>query len=372
MDYSVLAQPFSAHSYWFSNLLCGMQEAAHRQLGTLRLMGEEDSFSPGEPVLLVGSDKTWMERAVTLVVSRGAIPCPVGACLPGSEQIGGIALDLEDAVLRCLSYLQHCGKRRVYFLGLSKSSLSDQVKYRAFCDAVGRGMLAGEAVFCQRDIESCVEAFAERTFSDTDAVLCANDTVALCLLAHPRIRAMRLPEQLFVVGMGNSFLSQYCALPLTTVEFDYRELGRQAIRAARFFVKTPVASRMRLFIPCRILVRESTQNIPLCEEKLAFFAPHLDLSVESGYFSGAHAEKIIALESLLQASDEVGRRIFHLLSRGVTYAQIAEEVGLTDRAVQYRVNTLCQGCGAKSGADLRTLLTRILRVGVAEPEEKDD
>ena len=46
MDCSVLAQPFSAHSYWFSNLLCGMQEAALRQQGALVFYEELPNLSP--------------------------------------------------------------------------------------------------------------------------------------------------------------------------------------------------------------------------------------------------------------------------------------------------------------------------------------
>lgn len=68
---------------------------------------------------------------------------------------------------------------------------------------------------------------------DTDAIFCSSDLLALGVLTEARVRGIRVPEQLAVVGFGDLEFAADVAPALTTVHIKGAAIGRQA---AQFIV----------------------------------------------------------------------------------------------------------------------------------------
>lgn len=68
---------------------------------------------------------------------------------------------------------------------------------------------------------------------DVDAVFCSSDLMALGVLTEARVRGLRVPEQLAVVGFGDLEFSADLSPALTTVHIKGAAIGRQA---AQFIV----------------------------------------------------------------------------------------------------------------------------------------
>jgi DNA-binding LacI/PurR family transcriptional regulator len=60
------------------------------------------------------------------------------------------------------------------------------------------------------------------------AIVCTGDILALGLVAECRARALRIPEDVSVVGCGDTDMGHYVDPPLTTIRMPFVELGEAA------------------------------------------------------------------------------------------------------------------------------------------------
>lgn len=66
---------------------------------------------------------------------------------------------------------------------------------------------------------------------ELDALVCASDELACGALYECQRRRIKVPDQLAIVGFGNSEFSQVCQPPLTTMTVPHKEIGIQAGKA---------------------------------------------------------------------------------------------------------------------------------------------
>ena len=96
------------------------------------------------------------------------------------------------------------------------------------------------------------------------ALLMANDLMALGALQAIGEAGLRVPDEISVVGMDDTFFTAFLSPPLTTVHVPTQEAGRQGIQ---MLAEMPQASDplRRLVLPTRLVVRRSTTPSQLAE-----------------------------------------------------------------------------------------------------------
>lgn len=94
--------------------------------------------------------------------------------------------------------------------------------------------------------------------SDLDAVVAANDRMALGAMHVLRGKGLRIPEDVAVTGFDDIEEAAWFAPPLTSVEQPLAEMGRQAVR--RLLAEYEGAATAPEAIPLRaeLMIREST------------------------------------------------------------------------------------------------------------------
>lgn len=221
-------------------------------------LAEKQPELEGKYVLTVGNRIRWLEESVEQLHRRGAHPVIVNAAmLPVRHfRCSGVLFELEEILSRCVEALADAGRKRTALLGVSESSVTDRRKAEAFCKIPG---CREEDVFwAEGRLEDCVSRFAEGLDgSDYDAALCANDTTAVCLIHCLRRKGIVPPERLYVVGMGNSFVGAGMTPGLTSVRFDYHEMGVTAVRLYHSLRQSRTDCHMTVSLPCRLVVRAS-------------------------------------------------------------------------------------------------------------------
>lgn len=91
------------------------------------------------------------------------------------------------------------------------------------------------------------------------AVFCANDLLALAVIAEAQRRGLRVPEELSVVGVDNSNAARDSGIPLTSVEVPVEEVGRQSVNALFRLMQGAPIEECRIALPVtEIVVRSST------------------------------------------------------------------------------------------------------------------
>jgi len=90
-----------------------------------------------------------------------------------------------------------------------------------------------------------------------DAILCANDLLALGALSALRAAGKSVPDDVAVVGMDNTSLSEVTWPPLTTVDLGSAERARLAAELLLMRIEHPNRRPRLLGVEPRLVVRES-------------------------------------------------------------------------------------------------------------------
>ena len=356
----VTVQPSEKDFFWINNILSGMLKMATRQECVLKYVDEDNlcKIEKGAPVLIVGYTYRWVKDMAEVIVKSGGKPIVVGACLHPDlkEHCNGVDFELTEIVRYVIFYLEQAGCKRTALLGVNRSSIADREKEKTI---LSMNKDTCDIFVCEKTLSLCVDDFIENYKQNRyDGVLCVNDTVAIFLINKLRAIGIRVPEDIMVVGIGNSNLGQRHDIPITSVNFDYFEMGRQAIRVWRFVRKNNVSARLILSLPCELIIRGSTAN----------FSPQ-DSATESDYDFGdgneayyydPDVQSIIRIEAFLENCDDIDRDILYCLTENLTYTEMAEKLMLTDRAIKYRVAKMIKNFGAEKREDLSDIMKSLL------------
>ena len=101
-----------------------------------------------------------------------------------------------------------------------------------------------------------------------DGVFCYNDPVAMGALKAVLDRGLRVPEDIAIVGCGNSHHSAFLRVPLTSIDQESAGIGERAAELALSLVEAkscPVRPKTVLLTPT-VVARESTRRTPLRRE----------------------------------------------------------------------------------------------------------
>ncbi|GAB3076202.1 MULTISPECIES: LacI family DNA-binding transcriptional regulator [unclassified Phycicoccus] len=231
-------------------------------------------------VLMLAEGKADLPRAVRKLATRvdglamlgsSAIPDETVTALGGSKPVVLIAGDESADVDTVRSentssareitehVLRH-GRRRVLFVGDPASGPDIRDRYAGFVAAhAAAGIVAAEAVpVALREDDGT--ALADRLLRgdlEADALVCANDELALAVMVRLRGSVLRVPEDVAVVGWDDVMTARYVEPGLTTVRQPVRELGARASDLLHERITGSAAPRGAQIIPTHLVIRAS-------------------------------------------------------------------------------------------------------------------
>jgi DNA-binding LacI/PurR family transcriptional regulator len=100
------------------------------------------------------------------------------------------------------------------------------------------------------------------TVRDVTAIFAANDQMALGILRALYEAGREVPRDLSLVGFDDIPEAQFFTPPLTTVQQDFNELGRQSLMLLLEEIAASERSSAHVVVPPKLMVRESTAPPP--------------------------------------------------------------------------------------------------------------
>ena len=94
------------------------------------------------------------------------------------------------------------------------------------------------------------------------AIFAASDEIALGIIEEARRRAIRVPEDLSIVGFDDTYLASRSSPPLTTVAQPLMEMGRLAVRSLSQIINGAFLGTSHLELATHLVPRESTAPCP--------------------------------------------------------------------------------------------------------------
>jgi len=159
--------------------------------------------------------------ALTPVVTVSRLLDGVPAVLTPSDQ----------GITQAVEHLVALGHRRLAYLGGPSESYVTPERHRAMEVACGRsGIDVVELGPFQPRVEAGVRAGDLVLAEDVTAVLAYNDQIALGLIRRLGERGVRVPEELSVVGIDDSWMSALTQPALTSVRVPVGQAGAAPVR----------------------------------------------------------------------------------------------------------------------------------------------
>jgi LacI family transcriptional regulator len=247
----------------YTLILCNTDRSLEKEAAQARVLYEKRV----DGVLLFNtSDQSapmidWLlARSLPVVLLERRSPGPKVDCVI-SDNAAGVRAALE--------HLASLGHRRVACL-LGEPDVSHYRERRAAYDeAIEKLDLILEADYVRDGLVTYADgqwaaAALLRHKTPPTALFCANDTLAIGAIRGAELAGSRVPDDLAVVGYGDTTIASYTRPSLTTVRQDRVEVGGRAVRQllTRIAQRSEGAvTRPRVqVVPTRLIVRESSHG----------------------------------------------------------------------------------------------------------------
>jgi LacI family transcriptional regulator, galactose operon repressor len=212
---------------------------------------------------LVILGRTVDDRMVHEVAATG-LPVVLVARPPVADA-DSVNAENTDTARRLVEHLLDHGRKRLVFLGDPRLSPDVAERWAGVSGLLtDRGVRPGSPVRCGFDEGSGREA-ARRLLTGrrrADALVCANDEIALGALLAAEEIGVRVPDELAVTGWDDVMAAKYSRPALTTVRQPMRQLGAHAARALDERIGGTREVPQHDLLPTELVVRKSCGHHP--------------------------------------------------------------------------------------------------------------
>ncbi len=361
----VVLQPSTKEYFWANAVLEGIKTAAARYSCEWQIIDPESDEQLvkfcGSPVIISGHSSVWLLNIADKLSLKGLTPIIANASIPTlpKSRYSGVCFDLKSGMEETVDCCTENGKKNIALFGVRKNSAADKEKMTFFTEIMARkGLSTKHIYFLENTMDLSLDGFISEIFDrDIEAVICANDTVGFFLLEKLAANGIKVPGDVFVLGMGGFAISRLLEKPLTSLSFDYAELGLQAVRLWRYFLRDGSDVNITVSVSCRLIHRSTSVNVATVREPLQVAAATNPDDLAGSFFEEQRVNTFLKLEALLCDFDELDYKLIKQIICGASDEETAEKIGLTPRAIRYRISKMVK----KMGVSGRNALTDIFK-----------
>lgn len=227
-------------------------------LDTVRMMvrnGMAESF-----IMLYSRES---DPVTEYLYEEGLLYALIGKAYKNANQTIYVDNDNVLAAREAAGYLIRLGHERIAFLSGDSSLLvhgDRKVGYQLslaehglpFCES-----LCVEVPHIREESLKAIDALLEGENRPT-AALVSDDILAVALERACISRGLSIPEDLSVISFNNSLLAEFTVPPLTSVDINPAQLGREAAAQIISHMESPELMATKIIVPHHIEEREST------------------------------------------------------------------------------------------------------------------
>lgn len=162
------------------------------------------------------------------------------------QQVNGYSCVYHDdyhATYDLTSLMFKKGRTNLGYISVTmQDKAAGYARYNGYRDAVcdlGQEELADNYVIAEFTAESGRQAAKElldKCDNQIDAILCATDTIAAGVMQYANEQGICVPDDILVVGHGDSDLGKIVVPPIISVHFSYEKSGEKAARMILDFI----------------------------------------------------------------------------------------------------------------------------------------
>lgn len=189
------------------------------------------------------------------------VPVVVAGNVPAKAGVDTIRANSPKGILLAVEHLTAKGRRRIAFVNGPADTVPGTARAKGFADAMKEFTLtsAGEIEAADFTFAAGREA-GKKLFTKRgpDAVVCANDLLAVGVMHELAAYGLDVPNDVAVVGMDDSELAEQSFPPLTSVNLGSAERGRRAAELLLARIEDSTRTPRRIVVQPSLSVRRST------------------------------------------------------------------------------------------------------------------
>ncbi len=204
-------------------------------------------------------------------IAAGNYPYLVINDIYNHDYIPSVSVDNEGGMRSVMEHLYNQGARKFCFAGSVREHVQYHHKvresvFRQFLQekgleysqdrvVMGRARFDGDP-FLRKDYCPYLDPFIE-TGIQFDALVCANDHIALDVMNSAEAKGLKIPESFKLTGFDCLEISAFFRPPLTTVRQPFFKLGDLAFEHLRAMIKKETQPEHTV-VPTELVIRKST------------------------------------------------------------------------------------------------------------------
>lgn len=177
-----------------------------------------------------------MYEELTSLLQREA-RCPVICLRREDPRFYNILVENYEPIRNMVEhFIQVHGARRICFMSGKRSLKDAQVRLKAYLDTMERhGLPVTEHMifhgnYWKNQGEEALDWFLAEGEPLPQAIVCANDYMAVSICDALHRRGIQVPDQISVSGFDDVEEARVSIPSLTSIKVNYRDMGRQAVR----------------------------------------------------------------------------------------------------------------------------------------------
>lgn len=362
MNIYITSEQIGLQGYWITDILDGIgKESLKKNITIIDYNGQKPTVNEeyARPlVLAIGYSYQWMENTCRQLIKQGVEPLLVNA---GQDirtdmlgAVGFVSFGVQKSMYHIMNYLVANKRSKIAFFGAHDETHSDQVKINEFlklCESMHLNLNEYD-VYKDITLADCAKSF-ELNLHRYNAVICSSDAAAVFLLKWLEDRGIKVPEDMFLIGFGNSAISGAIKPTLTTVENDFVELGRQAVKLHQFLQRNTDTNCASVLVDCPLIERQSTGAV-----RYKKIAPRIVSNSMPLYDADPDVLTALQVEELLRMWDDIDRQIIDGLLQEKTIIAIADGLFVSVSAVKYRIKKMLTAANFKNKEELAKTIRR--------------
>lgn len=212
-----------------------------------------------EAILLVGAIE---DPKVAELVAQSSVPFVTTYTFPPDSVVTPVGFNNGEATEKATRHLLSLGHRSFAMIaGLTDGNDRQRDRIAAYTRCLREaGAVGADRVVCHGfDMAAGGRALADILdhFPDTTAVVCNADVFAVGAIAECRVRGVRIPSDLSIIGFDDAEYAPLLDPPLTTITVPADEMGLQAAEVLLTALRTKTAPQPRCLVT-HLTLRGST------------------------------------------------------------------------------------------------------------------
>ncbi|MDD3336524.1 MAG: substrate-binding domain-containing protein [Eubacteriales bacterium] len=362
MQIPVMVEPAFMHSFWCQQTLNGIYAEAKQKKYLLKFIDGSPSGLTEEKyqtedtaqfMVIVGTSLSWIPQVLKFLEQRDIRAILINFdsfARPSCHSV--VRMDYVDAMQQLMGYFYHYGRNRIALFGINANSSADRLKEQYFCSALrDRGITDPQSMIYRNHGQ--ISACFSQLFPDLDqydAVICANDIVAVAALQKLSAKGVSVPQRIQLAGFGESSLSDNVHPSITCATLDHEKMGRQAVMLYAYLKRQDSPVTVSVRVKTQLIVRQSTACLPNVSDP--YGGETISPLEPIDFYGDDTIRELLLLDDFYGQCDDLDLHILHDLAGRISLEQIAERCHSTISTIGYRLRNMQQRTGTSSRGEL--------------------